>query len=229
MERVQKLLANAGIASRRKCEDLISAGKVKVNGKLVTLGDKATLDDKITVDGKLVKFEKKVYLMLNKPKGFISTVSEKHGMKTIMDLVKSKERVYPVGRLDKNTTGLLIFTNDGDFANHIMHPKFELEKTYVATLDKEFVDANKLEKGIIIDDRKVKVKIIRFDGNIISIKIHEGRKHIVRRIFEKLGYKVEELSRTSIGNLKLGRLPLGSSREIASNDLLNLRRMLKLV
>jgi len=229
MDRVQKLLANAGIASRRKCEDIISAGRVKVNGKVITLGDKASESDKISVDGELVKFEKKVYLMLNKPKGYVCTVSEDHHMKTVMRLIKSDERVYPVGRLDKNTTGLIIFTNDGDFANQIMHPKFELEKTYVAVLDKNFVDKDKFDKDVVIDDMKIKVKVIRVNNNNVSIKIHEGRKHIVKRIFEKLGYDVVDLSRTSIGSLKLGRLPLGSSRDITSDDLLDLRSMLKLV
>ena len=228
MERVQKILANAGISSRRKCEELIKSGKVKVNGKIISIVDKASSKDKITVNGNLVKLEKKVYLVLNKPVGFVTTVSEKHGMKTIMSLVNSDERVYPVGRLDKDSSGLIILTNDGDLANRIMHPSYGLEKTYVVTLDDIFKKSNKLKKGVIIDGRSIAVKIIKVNNELVELKIHEGRKHIVRRIFDKLGYKVVKLSRTSIGNLNLGNLSLGSSRKITSDDLVDLRRMLKL-
>jgi len=205
-------LAMAGIASRRKCEDLIRTGRVQVNNKIVKLGDSADPEkDKIIVDGKELVIGKKIYVLLNKPRGFVTTVSESHGMKTVLDIVKVNEKVFPVGRLDKNTEGLLLLTNDGDFAFKLTHPKFEVEKEYVVTLDNFLSDSvvNKIKKGVLIDNRPVQVSKINVKEKEVVLVIHEGRKRIVRRLFEKLGFKVVKLVRTRVGKLSLGNLKQG--------------------
>ena len=210
--RVQRILAMAGIASRRKCEDLIRTGRVQVNNKIVKLGDSADPEkDKIIVDGKELVIGKKIYVLLNKPRGFVTTVSESHGMKTVLDIVKVNEKVFPVGRLDKNTEGLLLLTNDGDFAFKLTHPKFEVEKEYVVTLDNFLSDSvvNKIKKGVLIDNRPVQVSKINVKEKEVVLVIHEGRKRIVRRLFEKLGFKVVKLVRTQVGKLSLGNLKQG--------------------
>ncbi|PIN75241.1 pseudouridine synthase [Candidatus Woesearchaeota archaeon CG10_big_fil_rev_8_21_14_0_10_37_12] len=210
--RVQRILAMAGIASRRKCEDLIRTGRVQVNNKIVKLGDSADPEkDKIIVDGKELVIGKKIYVLLNKPRGFVTTVSESHGMKTVLDIVKVNEKVFPVGRLDKNTEGLLLLTNDGDFAFKLTHPKFEVEKEYVVTLDNFLSDSvvNKIKKGVLIDNRPVQVSKINVKEKEVVLVIHEGRKRIVRRLFEKLGFKVVKLVRTRVGKLSLGNLKQG--------------------
>lgn len=216
MERIQKIMAHAGIASRRKCEEIIAQGRVSVNGKTAKLGDKADISkEEITVDDKRIEAEKKKYIIFNKPAGFVTTVSEKHGMRTVMHIVRTKERVFPVGRLDRYTEGLLLLTNDGDFANKLTHPRFEIKKTYVALLDKDF---DSKERQAVIDGRKAAFEI-KAEGKKAEITIHEGRKHIVRRIFEKLGYKVTRLKRTAIGGLKLGKLAKGTWRELRKDEL----------
>lgn len=220
--RVQRILAMAGVASRRKCEDLIKTGRVKVNGKIVEIGSTADPNkDKISVDDKSIVLEKKVYIVLNKPRGFVTTVSEQHGMKTVRDLVKIKERVFPVGRLDKETRGLLLLTNDGDFANKLTHPSFEIKKEYIATLDKPFSKESfeKLRKGVKVEGRKVDVKDIAVNGKKVTLKIHEGRKHIVRKLFFHLGYRVVDLQRARVGNLGLSGLKEGEWRNLTPNEL----------
>ncbi len=218
--RLQKILAQAGIASRRKCEDLIVQGRVEVNGKVASIGESADPDkDRISVDGKSVKLEKKVYLMLNKPKGFVTSVSEKHGMKTVMGLISVKEKVFPVGRLDKNSEGLLIFTNDGELANRLIHPRYGVEKEYEATLDRPF---DKRLKRVNIDDCPVNVVNYRVKGNRVVLIIHEGRKHIVRRLFTKLGFSVVRLVRTRMSSLKLGNLPVGKFRNLTRDEVRSL-------
>jgi len=222
MMRVQKILAMAGVSSRRKCEDLIRAGKVKVNGVIVSLGATANPDkDKIMLDNKPIILEKKVYVLLNKPRGVVTTVTEKHGMKTILDIVKLNERVYPVGRLDKETRGLLLLTNDGDLANQLMHPRYEVTKDYVATLDKPFSkDAfDKLRRGIKVEGRRVDVRNIEVNGKKVSLRIHEGRKHIVRKLFFHLEYRVVDLQRTRVGNLTLEGLSEGKWRYLTPREL----------
>ncbi len=226
-ERIQKILAQAGIASRRKCEQLIAKGKVLVNGKVALLGEKADAGkDKIVVSGKPVALEKKVYILLNKPKGFVTTVSEQHDMKTIMNIVRVAERVFPVGRLDKDTEGLLLLTNDGDLANKLTHPRYEVEKEYVVLLDKPLTDEamEKLQHGIIIDDKKVKIRGLDVWEQEVVLRIHEGRKHIVRRLFEKLGFVVKRLVRTRVASLELGKLQLGKWRELTPAELSMLKR-----
>lgn len=206
LERIQKIMAHAGIASRRKCEELIKKGLVKVNGKIVKLGDKADSGkDKIEFNGNILKKEKRVYILLNKPKGILCSAGDKFGRKNVVDLVNCKERVFPVGRLDFDSEGLLILTNDGDFANRIIHPRYNVKKTYMVTLDRELrkKDDERIKQGIEIDGRKVNVFDMEQNKNEVKLSIHEGRKHIIKEIFHLLGYKVVNLKRVSIGKLRL--------------------------
>lgn len=226
-ERVQKILAAAGIASRRKCEDLIAQGRVKVNGKKIKLGDKAdAIQDLITLDGQIVQPENKVYFVLNKPKGYVTSMKQS-GKKTIKELIKTSERVFPVGRLDETSEGLLLLTNDGELANKIMHPRYETYKTYHVVLDKKFKHHNRLT-SIKIDGKKVKIKRYRNLPKGIEIVIHEGKKHIVKRIFAKLGYKVQELNRVQVANIKLKNLGKGKIRSLTKKELRELRSLLKI-
>lgn len=221
-ERVQKILAQAGIASRRKSEEFIAQGRVKVNGRTIKLGDQADKEkDIITLDDKKVQVEQKIYLALNKPKGITSTCDDPHAKKTILDIVKVKERIYPVGRLDKDAEGLIVLTNDGELANKIMHPRNEIIKEYEAWLDRTITDnlVQELNKGVVIDDRLVEIKNVKkLDDNKIRITIHEGRKHIVKRIFEKLGLQVIRLIRVRINKLALD-LKLGEWRHLTKEDI----------
>ena len=222
MERLQKVIAASGVASRRKAEELIVAGKVYVNGEKITeLGTKVSGDDEIMVDGVLLRKEDKVYYLLNKPRQTVCTVSDEHNRKTVIDLINTDKRIYPVGRLDYDTTGLLILTNDGELANILMHPSKHVEKTYVAKLNKilEPSDLMRLKKGILIDGIKclptrVKVKSSdkEKDNCIVEISIVEGRNHIVKRLFESLGYLVDKLTRTQYGFLTLDNLKSGEYR-----------------
>lgn len=212
-------MAEAGIASRRKCEEIIKQGRVMVNGQVAKLGDSADSKDRITVDNKPLKQQEKIYIMLNKPIGFVTTVSEQHGMKTVMKLIKLKERLFPVGRLDKNTEGLLLITNDGELANKLTHPKYKVWKKYEIWLSRPFKHAEKLKKGIVIDRVKVTAKIKSIRGTTVILEIHEGRKHIVRKMFGKLGYNVTKLRRTQIGPLKLGKLGKGTWRYLKKYEL----------
>lgn len=209
--RVQKLLSNYGFCSRRKAERLIEEGKVKVNGKRITIGDKASEKDKITVCGKLVKKEKKLYMMFNKPVGCVTALKDRRS-KTVMDYIKIKERIFPIGRLDYYTSGLLLLTNDGDFANKIMHPRYEIKKTYVVEIDRPISkkDMLKIQKGVKLRDGITSpAKIKRLNLNVLEIIIHEGKNRIVRRMLNRLRYKVLSLERTAIGKLKLGKLRSG--------------------
>jgi 23S rRNA pseudouridine2605 synthase len=205
LERVQKIIANAGYCSRRKAEELIEKRKVLVNGKMIKLGDKADLDhDDILVEGHSLEKTKSVYIMLNKPRHYEVTISPLV-RRNIMELVQVNARVFPVGRLDKNTTGMLLLTNDGNFANKITHPRYEKEKTYHVKLDKRLEDEDKkeIESGVNLSDGWIKGKIKMYSKDTLEITIHEGKKWILKRLFFKLGYYIEELSRTRIGNLRL--------------------------
>ncbi len=204
-ERVQKIIANSGYCSRRKAEEYIAAGKVMVNGKIIKLGDKADAEkDEIYVNDYLVESSRPIYIMLNKPKHYEVTMSE-DVEKNVLSLIPIQERIFPVGRLDKNTTGLLLLTNDGDFANKITHPRYEKEKTYFVKLDKKIYDKDikKIEEGIHLQDGKIKAKVKMYHRDQLEVTIHEGKKWILKRLFFKLGYYVTELSRTKIGNLRL--------------------------
>ncbi|RJQ17975.1 rRNA pseudouridine synthase [Candidatus Woesearchaeota archaeon] len=199
--RVQAIIAHSGYCSRRKAEELIEKGKVKVNDQIIKLGDKAKVTDTITIDEMPISQEKKVWIMLNKPKGYECTSG--NVKKRAIDLVQIPERIYTVGRLDKDATGLVLLTNDGDFANKIMHPSKEIPKYYWLLLDREFHDKEKMEKGVRLVDGKVFPKVVSIDKHKIVIKIVEGRKHIVKRMLFKLKYFVKALKRIQIGNLKL--------------------------
>jgi 23S rRNA pseudouridine2605 synthase len=221
MHRVQKLLSNYGYCSRRNAEELIKEGRVKVNDKLITIGDQATFDDEIKVNDKVVPKGEKVYLMLNKPVGCVSALHDRHE-RTIMEFIDIKERVFPVGRLDKDTSGLLLLTNDGDFSNKVTHPSNEVKKTYVAKLDKVLSDKDlkKVEKGVDLEDGKTSpAKLELMQGSFVSIEIHEGKNRIVRRIFEAVGYKVLKLKRVKIGNLSLDKLEPGKYKLLQKSDL----------
>lgn len=239
MERLQKIMAQAGVASRRKCEELILEGKVQVNGETVTeLGTKADpAQDVITVSGKPIKNEKKVYIMLNKPKGVITSASDPEGRKIVSDYLKGiKERVYPIGRLDYDTEGLLLLTNDGEFANLLSHPKYHVPKTYLATVKgvPHGTELDKLRQGIMLEDgmtspAEVEYKDVDPDDkqSVISITIHEGRNRQVRRMFEAINHPVVRLKRISYGDLLLQNLKRGLYRHLTPNEINQLLQMAK--
>ncbi len=225
--RLQKYIASAGVCSRRAAEEYIKNGRVKVNGKVVSeLGVKVTTKDAVFVDNKKIEIENnKIYIMLNKPHGYITTMCDEKGRKCVKDLIHEKERVFPLGRLDRDTTGLLLLTNDGDFANKVMHPSKEIYKTYVAKIDKEITleDVEKLKNGVDIGDfvtSKAKVKILK--ENLVEIKICEGKNRQVRRMFDSLGYKVLKLNRTKVGQLELKNLKMGSYIKLTEKDIMKI-------
>jgi 23S rRNA pseudouridine2605 synthase len=236
MDRLQKVIARAGIASRRKSEELIKEGKVKVNGKVVTeLGIKVSSSDKVEVNEIPIDREEPVYFLLYKPRSVISSVSDDKGRKVVTDFFSEfKERIYPVGRLDYDTSGLLLLTNDGDFANLLMHPRNEIEKVYVAKLKGIPLKENirKLEKGIRLEDGKTapaKVKMLSMDKkkqtSIVEIIIHEGRNRQVKRMFEAVGHEVIKLKRERYGFLTLNGLTAGEARELTPHEVKQLRAL----
>ena len=238
MERLQKVIASYGYASRRKAEDLIRHGKVLVNGKVITeLGTKVLANDIISIDGVIInKDVKHEYYLLNKPRQVISSVEDKLGRITVRDLINTEARIYPVGRLDYDTTGLIILTNDGDFANMLMHPSYEIEKTYVAKINKilDKDDINKLKKGIVIDNRKVDIKRFKIrkrdvekNTSIIELTIVEGRNHIVKKIFESMRIDVIKLSRVSYAFLTLDGLKSGEYRKLSIKEIKKLYALKK--
>ncbi len=222
MERLQKIIAESGYTSRRKAEALITSNKVKVNGIVVNeLGAKASYEDDIFVDGKKLSFEPKVYFLLNKPRNVISSTSDKEGRKVVTDLIDTKLNIYPIGRLDYDTTGLILLTNDGELANILMHPKNRVEKTYLAKLNKVFTMADyfQLKKGILVDDiltkpTRLKIKSKDKETSFVEITISEGRNHIVKNIFKTLGYDVEKLIRTRYAFLTINGLNSGEYRNL---------------
>ena len=229
MERLQKIIANSGYTSRRKAEKLISDGKVYVNGEKVTeMGYKVNNEDVITIEGKIISnVENKEYYLLNKPRGVISAVTDDKDRKTVVDLIDTDKRIYPIGRLDYDTTGIILLTNDGELANILMHPKFNVEKKYIAKLNKYFLisDLKKLEQGITIDGIKciptrVKIKTNNkeSDYSIVEITIVEGRNHIIKNIFKELGYLVDKLSRVEYAFLTLEGLKSGEYRSLSKKE-----------
>jgi 23S rRNA pseudouridine2605 synthase len=238
MERLQKVIANSGYCSRRKAEELILAGKVYVDGEKVTeLGTKVSGSEVIVVEGVTLQKEiKKVYYLLNKPSGYICSLNDEKGRNVVTDLIETKERIYPVGRLDYDTTGLLILTNDGEFANILMHPSNEVEKVYKATIDSILTteEIYALKDGIVVDGIKVipsRVKVKKKNMNkntqVVEIGIVEGRNHIVKRIFEEMGHRVIKLKREKYAFLELEEMPVGSYRTLTINEvkrLYNLKR-----
>ena len=225
MERLQKFIAASGYTSRRKAEELIKDGKVKVNGKIIKeMGVKVSGNDLVEINGEILKKEEnKEYYLLNKPRGIITAVSDDKRRKTVVDLIKTDKRIYPVGRLDYDTTGALILTNDGELANLLMHPKTNINKVYIAKVT-NFVnklDLNKLQRGVIIDGKKTskaKAKLKKYDKktntSIVELTIHEGRNHQVKKMFESLGYEVLKLKREKYDFLDVLNLKSGEYRTL---------------
>ncbi|SDS30624.1 ribosomal large subunit pseudouridine synthase B [Polaribacter sp. KT25b] len=232
--RLNKYIANSGVCSRREADTYIEHGSVEVNGKLVTeMGYKVQPDDIVRFDGTSISPEEKRYILLNKPKNYITTMDDDRGRKTVMELIAnaSKERIYPVGRLDRNTTGLLLFTNDGDLAKKLTHPKHNVRKLYHASLDRklELNDLEKLRGEVIIEGKKVFIDAISYVNNEpkteVGIEIHSGRNRIVRKIFEHVGYKVNKLDRVIFAELTKKNLPRGRYRELTKLEVTNLQMM----
>lgn len=228
--RIQKIMSDCGFCSRRKAEELIREGRVKLNGRPVKLGDKAAVRDNISVDGQRIyvpKKKKNIYIMLNKPRGYVTTMSDELGRKCVTELLEGvDERVYPVGRLDRNSEGLLLFTNDGAFANSIMHPAKQISKTYRVTVRPDIDDEQlvALSEGIELDGRKtlpasVVVKDKTPGRVVLLITIKEGRNRQIRRMCEAIGLEVARLRRISVGPLKLGMLKPGTYRELTAEEL----------
>lgn len=228
MERLQKVIANSGYCSRRKAEELICNGEVKVNGKIVTeLGTCVDKSDAITVSGKSLTYEQKEYILLNKPRGVITSANDEKGRKTVLDLIDTDKRLYPVGRLDYDTTGALLLTNDGELANLLMHPKNNIEKLYIAKVN-GFVDKDsliKLAKGVYIDNfktSKANVRLKKYDKktntSIVEIIIHEGKNHQVKKMFEAVGYEVLKLKRERISFLTIDSLKSGEYRYLSLKE-----------
>lgn len=232
--RIQKMIADSGYCSRRKAEELISKGKVKLNGHSVKLGDKCGFSDIITIDGERINMPRKknfVYIMMNKPRGYVTTVSDELERRCVMDLLTGvEERVYPVGRLDRNSEGLLLFTNDGEFANNIMHPSRHISKTYRVTVRPDINDEQlvQLSEGVEIDGKKtlpatVIVKDKQQGRVVLLITIREGRNRQIRKMCEAVGLEVARLRRISVGPLRLGMLKSGTWRELTADELRAIR------
>jgi len=214
--RVQKIIAESGYCSRRNAEELISQGKVTVNGKLVEIGNSALYSDEIKVDGQLITKKKKVYIMLNKPVKYITTNSDLYDRKKAVDLIDIDQRVFPVGRLDRDATGLLLFTNDGEWANELMHPRYEKEKEYEVFID-GFINkeiAAEMNKGFKLKDGWIKPRVIVVRKNHCKIIVSEGRNKIVKRIFNHFDIRVKLLKRVRMGKYRLGNLKPGEWKYI---------------
>jgi 23S rRNA pseudouridine2605 synthase len=233
--RLNRYIANAGICSRREADKLIASGAVSVNGKIVTeMGTKISRNDSVNFGGETLKKEKMVYVLLNKPKDYITTTDDPDGRKTVMALVRNacRERIYPVGRLDRATTGLLLMTNDGEMAKKLMHPKHGVKKIYHVELDNNLsrTDMDKIFQGIELEDGRAQVDEIAYDGagadkKSIGLELHAGKNRIVRRIFESLGYKVVRLDRVYYAGLTKKDLPRGKWRFLTQIEI----NMLKMI
>lgn len=228
MERLQKVIANLGYTSRRKAEELILKGKVKVNGEIIKeLGIKVNTSDLIEIEGTVLEHQEKVYFLLNKPRGVITSVVDDKNRKTVVDLIKTNKRIYPVGRLDYDTTGAIILTNDGELANLLMHPKNEIDKVYIAKVKgligkKEIL---KLTNGVYINGIKTskgKARILKYDKksdtSIVELTIHEGKNHQVKNMFKVLGYDVIKLKRESIAFLSVKNIKSGDYIELKPKE-----------
>ena len=228
MERIQKVIANSGYTSRRKAEELLVKGKVKVNGIVVKeLGTVVSPSDTIEVEGHVLKKNEKVYVLLNKPRGVITTTSDDKNRKTVVDLIETPTRIYPVGRLDYDTTGVLILTNDGELTNGLIHPSSNIEKVYVAKI-KGLINPEalkKLSQGVVIDGKKTskaKTKLKKWDKkketSIVELTIHEGRNHQVKKMFEAVGYEVLKLKREKFAFLDVKSLKPGEYRNLSIKE-----------
>jgi 23S rRNA pseudouridine2605 synthase len=237
--RLNKYIANSGVCSRRDADKLIEKGEIQVNGEVVTeMGRKVLATDKVVYKGeKLIPVIDPIYILMNKPKDTITTTNDPEGRKTVMDLIEGSfdERLYPVGRLDRNTTGVLLLTNDGELAQRLTHPKRVVQKVYVAELDKPITDADltQLVTGVELEDGTMIVDKAAMPSpkqrNIVGVEIHSGRNRIVHRTFEKLGYKVLKLDRVLFANLDKRRLKRGEWRTLTSKELKSLRLSLGLI
>lgn len=224
--RLNRFIAISGVCSRREADELIKVGKVEVNGKVITeMGFQVGKKDKVKYEGKFLKAEKMQYVLLNKPKGFITTMKDDRDRRTVMSLVEKAcdERIYPVGRLDRQTTGLLLFTNDGELAKKLTHPKYEIKKIYQVELNKPITEKDFLAitGGLKLDDGEVIVDdlaIINDDNKTLGIQIHSGKNRIIRRIFEHLGYSVDKLDRVMFGNLTKKNLGRGKWRHLSDKE-----------
>ncbi|CAM1351589.1 pseudouridine synthase [Tenacibaculum insulae] len=232
--RLNKYISNSGICSRREADTYIEHGSVSVNGKLMTqMGYKVQPTDEVRFDGTLISIEQKRYIILNKPKNYITTMEDDRGRKTVMEIIANatKERIYPVGRLDRNTTGLLLFTNDGELAKKLTHPKHNVRKLYHASLDKKLslADLDKLRGEVIIEGKKVFIDAVSYvEGERkteVGIEIHSGRNRIVRKIFEHFGYTVTKLDRVVFAGMTKRNLPRGRWRELTSQEVNNLQML----
>lgn len=235
--RLNRYIANAGICSRRKADDLIIAGTVTVNGEVVSeLGSKIDpMKDEIRYNGETLKREKMTYVLLNKPKDYITTTDDPQERRTVMHLVEkaSRERIYPIGRLDRNTTGLLLMTNDGDLADKLSHPRSNITKLYQVELNKNLIqgDLNKLQFGLELEDGPIKPDSVSYvaggSKREIGIQIHSGKNRIVRRMFEHLGYEVVKLDRVVYANLTKKDLPRGRWRYLEEQEIIQLKHLIK--
>jgi len=232
--RLNKYISNSGICSRREADTYIKSGSATVNGKVITeMGYKVKLDDEVRFDGSLISPEAKQYVLLNKPKNFITTMDDERGRKTVMDLVggATKERIYPVGRLDRQTTGLLLFTNDGEMAKKLTHPKHNVRKLYHASLDKKLAmkDLQKISENFVLEGKMVFVDAISYIENQskteVGIEIHSGRNRIVRKIFEHFGYTVVKLDRVLFSGLTKKNLSRGHWRHLTQQEVNNLKML----
>lgn len=234
LERLQKYIARSGVTSRRKAEELILNGHVKVNGITVKeLGTKIdALKDEVEVDNKKIsEIRQFIYIKLNKPEGYVTTVKDQFNRKTVLDLIDLNERIYPIGRLDYNTSGLLLLTNDGELANKLMHPKYHIYKTYIAETEGRISEESiaKLINGVIIDDYKTapaKVRLLKYIGNKtqIQISIYEGKNRQVRKMLDAVGHNVRTLKRISFGEIVLGDLKSGAWKNLSDEEIKFLKR-----
>ena len=228
MERLQKFIAASGLCSRRKAEELIKMGKVEIDGEVVTeLGVKVSGKESIVVDGELLRREEKEYYLLNKPREVITSCSDDKNRKTVVDLIETDSRIYPVGRLDYDTTGVLLLTNDGEFANIMMHPNNKIDKVYIAKIRGIIKgdSINKLKNGVVIDGKKTekcRVRLRKTDlktnSSIVEITIHEGRNHQVKKMFEAVGFEVLKLKRERVGIFTLQGLTSGDYRRLSPKE-----------
>ena len=228
MERLQKFIANSGYCSRRKAETLIKNGEVSVDGNIITeLGFKVTGKEEIVIDDTVLKREEKEYYLLNKPRGVITSVTDDKNRKTVVDIINTNVRIYPVGRLDYDTTGVLLLTNDGEFANIMMHPNNKIDKVYIAKIRGIIKgdSINKLKNGVVIDGNKTekcRVKLRKTDlktnSSIVEITIHEGRNHQVKKMFEAVGFEVLKLKRERVGIFTLQGLTSGDYRRLSPKE-----------
>ncbi len=236
MERLQKVISEAGVASRRKAEELIKEGKVLVNGSVASIGMKVSGADEIIVDDKKIKKEDKEYYLLNKPRGVICSLDDKEGRKLITSLIDTKKRIYPVGRLDYDTTGAIILTNDGKLTNILEHPKNEIERTYLAKVS-GFVskdDCKKLEKGVLIDNNFCKayhVKLKKYDKksdeSYVLLTLKEGHNHEVKNMFDSIGHSVDKLKRESFAGLGIEELRSGEYKKLSIKEVKRLYALKK--